>query len=185
MYRHILLTSALALSLSACAKKSVDNETPVLTTSDVEIEYNDISTDLSDAALAPDDQIYSNQLGDIEPGTQEDLVSTTGDRVFYDYNSDELEANAKRTVEGQVAWLMQYPNTNVLIEGHADERGTREYNLALAERRAIAVKNYMLRLGVNANRVNVISYGKEHPEFLDSNDIAWAKNRRAVTVVIR
>lgn len=117
------------------------------------------------------------------PGTQEDLVASVGDRVFFGYDSSELDATSRQTLDRQAAWLRTYPNTRVMIEGHADERGTREYNLALGERRANAVKNYLLALGIDGNRVDTISYGKERPAVLGSDETAWSRNRRGVMVV--
>ncbi len=119
----------------------------------------------------------------IRPGTQDDLAANVGDRVFFGYNSSTLSAEGQKTLERQAAWLQQYPNASVTIEGHADERGTREYNLALGERRAAAAKKYLTGLGVNASRVSTISYGKERPAVVGDNESAWSQNRRAVTVV--
>lgn len=112
-----------------------------------------------------------------------DLVVNVGDRVFFDFDKYNLKPDARETLERQAAWLKRYPAVTVAIEGHADERGTREYNLALGERRANAAKDYLLALGINPNRVSTISYGKERPAVAGSNETAWAQNRRAVTVV--
>jgi peptidoglycan-associated lipoprotein len=117
------------------------------------------------------------------PGTQEDLVVNVGDRVFFGFDKSDLTPEARATLDRQAAWLNQYPRVTISIEGHADERGTREYNLALGERRAEAVKKYLTARGVDANRVATISYGKERPQVLGSNEAAWAQNRRGVTVV--
>ena len=119
----------------------------------------------------------------ITAGTQEDLIVNVGDRVFFEFDSSELTVDAQATLDAQAAWLMQYSDTNITIEGHADERGTREYNLALGEKRAQAVKNYLIGLGINPDRVSTISYGKERPAVVGSNDGAWAQNRRSVTIV--
>lgn len=127
--------------------------------------------------------IYSRGISEVVPGSQEDLVANVGDRVFFDYNSAALDENAQKTLARQAEWLAANPYAVVTIEGHCDERGTREYNLALGERRASAAKNYLLSLGVDRSRVSTISYGKERPEELGSNEEAWAKNRRSVTVV--
>lgn len=117
------------------------------------------------------------------PGTQEDLVVNVGDRVFFGFNKTDLSAEAQATLDRQAAWLKKYPSVKVTVEGHADERGTREYNLALGERRATAAKNYLVAAGIPAARVSTISYGKERPAVVGSNEAAWAQNRRAVTVV--
>ncbi len=117
------------------------------------------------------------------PGSQQDLVVNVGDRVFYDFNKSDLKPEARRTLERQAAWLKQYATVRVTIEGHCDERGTREYNLALGERRANAAKDYLASLGIPTARLSTISYGKERPAVLGSNEAAWSQNRRAVTVV--
>jgi len=117
------------------------------------------------------------------PGSQEDLVVNVGDRVFFGFDQFDLSPEARATLDRQAGWLNQYRGVTVTIEGHADERGTREYNLALGERRANAVKNYLVARGVDANRVSTVSYGKERPAVLGSSEAAWAQNRRGVTVV--
>src|SRR5690606_13012106 len=113
----------------------------------------------------------------------EDLAQNVGDRVFFGYDRYDLAAEARATLEKQATWLQQYPNLVITIEGHADERGTREYNLALGERRANSVKNYLVALGVPASRITTISYGKERPAVVGSDEMAWSQNRRGVTVV--
>ena len=127
--------------------------------------------------------MYSRGLSEIVPGSQEDLVANVGDRVFFEYDSASLSDNAQKTLSHQAQWLGTNAQATITIEGHCDERGTREYNLALGERRAAAVKNYLVSLGVDRSRVSTISYGKERPEELGSTDAVWSKNRRAVTVV--
>ncbi len=121
--------------------------------------------------------------GPAKPGTQEDLVVNVGDRVFFAFNQSDLSSEARATLDRQAAWLKKYGSIKVTVEGHCDERGTREYNLALGERRATAVKNYLVADGIPAARVKTISYGKERPAVLGSNEAAWAQNRRGVTVV--
>lgn len=117
------------------------------------------------------------------PGSQEDLVVNVGDRVFFNFDQYDLTPQGQATLQAQAAWLQQYPNVSLIIEGHADERGTREYNLALGERRAVAVRNYLIALGVSPTRLTTVSYGKERPAVVGSNDSAWAQNRRGVSVV--
>lgn len=119
----------------------------------------------------------------VTPGTQQDLVVNVGDRVFFGYDRYDVSPEGQRVLEMQAEWLKRYPNNNVTIKGHADERGTREYNLALGDRRANAIKNYLTALGVPATRINTISYGKEQPAVMGSNEDAWAQNRRGVTEV--
>ena len=121
--------------------------------------------------------------GVARPGTQEDLVVNVGDRVFFEFNQSDLSEEARATLDRQAAWLKKYSSIDVTIEGHCDERGTREYNLALGDRRAEAAKNYLVADGVSASRIKTISYGKERPAVLGSNEAAWAQNRRGVTVV--
>ncbi len=124
----------------------------------------------------------------IVPGSQEDFIASVGemgDRIFFDTDRFNIDTADQATLQTQAQWLARYPNTRVTVEGHADERGTRDYNLALGERRANAAKNYLASLGVDASRIQTVSYGKERPQALGSNEQAWAQNRRAVTVVIR
>ncbi len=117
------------------------------------------------------------------PGSQEDLVVNVGDRIFFDYDKSDLSPEARATVEALAAWMSSYPASTIGIEGHCDERGTREYNLALGERRASSVHDYLVALGVAPNRLSTISYGKERPAVLGSNEESWAQNRRGVFVV--
>ncbi|MCH7486201.1 MAG: peptidoglycan-associated lipoprotein Pal [Proteobacteria bacterium] len=118
------------------------------------------------------------------PGSQEDLEANVGDRVFFDFDKSSLKPEAQTVLQRQAAWLKSNPSVRVTIEGHCDERGTREYNLALGERRANAVKDYLTALGIDRSRVKTISYGKERPVAMGSNAAAWAQNRRGVTKVI-
>jgi peptidoglycan-associated lipoprotein len=128
--------------------------------------------------------ISSRELaGQPAPGTQEDLAVSVGDRVFFDYDSVVLNAEATSVLDGQAAWLKQYPDVVITIEGHADERGTTEYNLALGDRRANAVRNYLMALGIDQERILTISYGEERPADPGHTDSAWGQNRRAVTTV--
>ena len=117
------------------------------------------------------------------PGSAEDFVVNVGDRVLFGLNRFDLSPDARTTVENQVTWLKRFPGVTITVEGHTDERGTREYNLALGERRANSVRDYMIALGVDPNRVKTISYGKERPVDPASNEEAWSRNRRGVTVV--
>lgn len=119
----------------------------------------------------------------IVPGSQEDLVVSVGDRVLFEFNMYSLKRDARKTLERQAAWLKANPSVTFAIEGHADERGTREYNLALGERRANSVKDYLASLGINPARMKTISYGKERPVAIGSTQAAWGQNRRGVTRV--
>ncbi len=128
--------------------------------------------------------IASSELqGQPQPGTQQDLEVSVGDRVFFDYDSSVLSPTATQTLDKQAAWLKRYPDVVVTVEGHTDERGTREYNLALGDRRANAVKSYLVALQVGPDHILTISYGEERPVDPGHDEAAWAKNRRAVTVV--
>lgn len=106
-----------------------------------------------------------------------------GDRVFFETNRSDLTPQARAVLERQAQWLATYGSVTITVEGHADERGTRQFNLALANRRASAVRDYLVALGVPSSRLNVVSYGKERPAVLGSNPQAWAQNRRGVTVI--
>jgi peptidoglycan-associated lipoprotein len=117
------------------------------------------------------------------PGSQEDLVANVGDRVFFDFDRSSIRADQRPVLERQAAWMARHPEVQVAVEGHADERGTREYNLALGQRRANAARDVLVAGGVSSARVSTISYGKDRPASLGSNEEAWAQNRRAVTVV--
>lgn len=125
----------------------------------------------------------NSALNQVKMGSAADFAVNVGDRVFFGYDRSELTAEARATLDKQAAWLKKYPRKSVTVEGHADERGTREYNLALGERRANAVKNYLAAAGVPKASLHVISYGKERPQVLGANEAAWAQNRRGVTVV--
>ena len=134
----------------------------------------------ADAAPGAPGGISRSELG---PGSQQDLAATAGDRVFFDYDRSEITPEGRVILERQAQWLKRYPNVTVTIEGHTDERGTREYNISLGERRAETVKNVLIALGIPASRIATISYGKERPEVPHSDEASFAQNRRAVTVV--
>jgi peptidoglycan-associated lipoprotein len=116
-------------------------------------------------------------------GSQEDLNKQYGDRVFFDTDKSNIRADAAKTLDGWSQWLTKNPGVTMVIEGNCDERGTREYNFALGERRANSVKNYLIARGVNPQRLSTVSYGKERPAVMGSTEEAWAKNRRAAAVV--
>ncbi|MBT5267697.1 MAG: peptidoglycan-associated lipoprotein Pal [Rhodospirillaceae bacterium] len=117
------------------------------------------------------------------PGSSEEFVVDIGDRVYFGFDQYDLTADARTTLERQAFWLRKYPSKTITVEGHCDERGTREYNLALGERRANAVKDYLLALGIDGSRVKTLSYGKERPVAFGSNEEAWGLNRRGVTAL--
>jgi peptidoglycan-associated lipoprotein len=123
------------------------------------------------------------------PGSQEDLVANVGDRIFYDFDRSSVKgsgprtANNMTTLDKQSAWLAQWKQNNVQIAGNADERGTAEYNIALGQKRANAARDYLVAKGVAGNRISTISYGKDRPVALGSNEDAWSQNRNAITSV--
>ncbi|WP_420407166.1 peptidoglycan-associated lipoprotein Pal [Hoeflea sp.] len=121
--------------------------------------------------------------GNATPGSQQDFTVNVGDRIFFDTDSSVIRADAASTLDRQAQWLNQYPTYRITIEGHADERGTREYNLALGARRAAATKQYLASRGVAVNRINTISFGKERPVAVCDDISCWSQNRRAVTVL--
>jgi peptidoglycan-associated lipoprotein len=121
--------------------------------------------------------------GKAVPGSQQDLAQNVGDRVFFGYDQYELSSEARAVLDRQAQWLRQYANVTVTIEGHADERGTREYNLALGDRRASSVKKYLMARGIPEIRIATVSFGKERPAITGSGESSWAQNRRGVTMI--
>ena len=172
--KNAFLILAACLVLSACAtKKEVAVDTSTSTQSST------TSTD-SESIVSPGNQMQ----GDVYVGTEgvKYLADGVPDRVFFATNESILTTKSRDTLRKQAAWLRKNSSINVVVEGHADERGTREYNLALGERRANAVKDYLMTYGISSNRISVISYGKERPVDSGSDPLAWSKNRRSVTV---
>ena len=159
-----MIAAITMLAVGACAKKVPDQLPP-----------------------APDGtgtDIGSN-TGGVVPGSQQDFIANvSSDRIFFGFDQYNVDAEDQATLQSQAQWLARNPAVRVTLEGHADERGTRDYNIALGERRANAAKNYLATLGIDPSRIDVISYGQERPAALGSNEEAWAQNRRAVTVVI-
>ena len=151
---NLILASIFALLLSACAQQAA--------------------------------KIDSQIQGDVYTGTDtvEYLADGVPDRVFFATNESVLTTASRETLRKQAAWLRKNSDINVVLEGHADERGTREYNLALGERRANAVKDYLMTYGISGKRISVISYGKERPVNTESTPLAWSQNRRSVTVKV-
>lgn len=168
--RNVLLMSVALVSLAACS-------------SDEDKAVDTSMNGMNNGVVAQDPNGMAAPVNGVVPGSQQDLVVNIGDRVFFGYDQTDLSPEARATLDRQIAWLGQYPNVTVTIEGHADERGTREYNLALGERRATAVRNYLMSQGVDGARINTISYGKERPAVAESSPSGWAQNRRGVTVV--
>ena len=169
----ILGAAAIALAVSGCAKRTPPPETPPVT---------------DQAPVGPGGEAVAP--GDVEltelPAQQADLIAKAGsDTVYFGTDEHILDESAKATLAGQARRLLANPNGRAPIEGHCDERGTREYNMALGERRANAAKDFLLSQGVPAARLLVTSWGKERPVAAGSNEEAWAQNRRAVTVLVR
>jgi peptidoglycan-associated lipoprotein len=164
----ILMIAASLLALGACAKKPPKELPPA-------------PVDTTTGPATP----QNTGMG-VLPGSQEDFVATvSSDRIFFDTDSSEVDGPDQTTLQSQAAWLSKYPDKRITIEGHCDERGTREYNLALGERRANATKNALAALGVATARITTVSYGKERPDAVGSDEEAYAKNRRAVTVTVQ
>ena len=136
------------------------------------------STSSASASTAADSE--SSYSYDTDPRT---ALIKVGDRVLFGYDSSELDDEDRSVLDNQAEFLNQNPSLKVTIEGHCDERGTREYNLALGEKRASSVKDYLTSLGINSDRISVVSYGKERPQVLGSNKAAWTMNRRSVTTI--
>jgi peptidoglycan-associated lipoprotein len=165
----ITLAAALLATVGACSRRAPQELPPA------PVDENAGAGDLNGGGA-----------GAVIPGSQADFVaSISADRVFFDTDAYNIDATDRATLDSQATWLRRYPNVRVLVEGHADERGTRDYNLALGQRRAEAARNYLVSIGIPANRVDVISYGKERPEAIGSDEQSWAQNRRAVTVTIQ
>jgi peptidoglycan-associated lipoprotein len=128
-------------------------------------------------------QTSETQTSSVVSGSEQDLKVNVGDTVHFEFNAYNIKEEDKGTLQRQATWLQKYPAVRVTVEGDCDERGTREYNLALGARRANAVKEYLVSLGVSSGRVDTISYGKEHPICTESTDDCWAQNRRGTTSV--
>ncbi len=159
-----------ALAIAGCSKKAPE-----------ELPPPPAGTEDTGTVIDP------NAVGTVAvPGSQADFVSRiSADRVYFDTDQYNIDGQDQTTLQSQATWLAQYPQVRVTIEGHADERGTRDYNIALGERRANAAKNALSALGVDPSRISTVSYGKERPQSLGSDESAWAQNRRAVTVTVQ
>ncbi len=162
-------TLASAIALAGCASNQPPEELPP--------QPAPVSTPAPTPAPTPTGPV---------PGSYEDFLAKMSGRnvIFFDTDKFDIDATDAAALRAQAEWLQRYPARTATIEGHCDERGTRDYNLALGERRANAAKNYLVSLGVDAARLRVVSYGKERPVALGSNEQAWAQNRRAATIII-
>ena len=165
---NVALVSALVLT-AACTKKKVEDLPPPPPAAAPAPNYEA-------PAPAPSNTMI--------PGSRADFLQQAGtDTVHFATDSSDVDSEAQSILSRQAQWLAKFPNVSVTVEGHADERGTREYNLALGDRRANSAKNFLVQAGVSASRISVISYGKERPVATGSDEGSWAQNRRAVTVV--
>jgi peptidoglycan-associated lipoprotein len=166
---HTLMVATALIAVAGCAKKPPEQLPPQ-----------------PDAAPINEAAPVDPNAGAPQPGSQAHFVANvSSDRVFFDTDQSDIDAEDQATLQSQAAYLKQYSQVRVTIEGHADERGTREYNLALGERRANSAKNYLAAQGIDAGRISTISYGKERPEATGSDESSWARNRRAVTVTVQ
>lgn len=171
-WRVAAIAAALALT-AGCGKKAPKELPPP-------------PQESTDASTGPEDASPGGVGTEVLPGSRGDFLQSVGlggDRVFFDTDQYDLDDRDRATLDAQAAWLQRHGGVRVTLEGHCDERGTRDYNLALGDRRANAAKNYLAARGVSPSRMTVISYGKERPEALGSDEDAWAQNRRAVTVL--
>ena len=167
--------SAAVAALAACAPKpKVEPTVPVEPSQPTAPQY----------PTAPTGPVTGGNVGAAAPGSEQDFVVNVGDRVYFDLDSYSVRPEAQPRLDAQAAWLARYPQVTVRIEGNADERGTREYNLALGARRAEAVRTYLIQRGVPAGRIDTISFGKERPIAEGSNESAWAQNRNAHTAIV-
>lgn len=166
-----IVVATMALVIAGCAKKRPEVLPPAPVDQNAGVDPNAGQTQPTDGAIAP--------------GSDADFRrSVTSNTVHFGLDQYDIDPEARAILDSQAAWLQRYPNVRLTIEGHCDERGTREYNLALGDRRANAAKNYLAARGVTADRMTVISYGKERPAALGSDDASYAQNRRAVTIVL-
>jgi peptidoglycan-associated lipoprotein len=135
------------------------------------------------AACSNDQQAAAPATTTVTPGSVADFRQNVGDRVFFDTDASTVREDGRQTLNKQAEWLKKYTNYQITVEGHCDERGTREYNLALGERRANAARQYLIAQGIPAARIKTVSFGKERPDPVGSDEAAWSRNRRAVTAL--
>jgi peptidoglycan-associated lipoprotein len=173
MFQRLLTVFAVAFLFAAC-------ETAPKVTGDSASGSSSGSASSSSSASGGSTSSASTTETQMSPA---DKLAQVGNTVFFGFDSAELSAEAQGTLDRQAAFLNVNPTLMIVVEGHADERGTREYNLALGDRRAVAVRDYLLAKGLNSARVRTVSYGKERPAVVGSNEDSWAKNRRAATVL--
>jgi peptidoglycan-associated lipoprotein len=163
---------ATVLALGACSSDSVDQGN---------VTSSGRTSDMAGGRPQSQQLTAAERMAQIE----QELQAQVGDRVFFGTDAIDLNTQARQTLERQVAFLKRYPDIRLQIQGHADERGTREYNLALGDRRANSVKEFFLANGISSARLATVSYGKERPEGVGANEDSWARNRRAVSVIVK
>ena len=180
-YFKIFIVSILLLNFISCANK--DQESLLLDAQGGNTEQNDT---LTEEIEITDNTAQAIEMEEIELTVEEKLASElveVGDRIFFGYDESIITDQSAETLQQQYQFLIRNPDLSITITGHCDERGTREYNLALGERRASAAKNYLISLGINSNRISVISYGKEKPAVEGHDETAWTQNRTAITFI--
>jgi peptidoglycan-associated lipoprotein len=174
--RQFALTISMVALVAACGKKAEPPAPVVPPQTQTQTQPT--------GPTGPSVDTGSVSASTITPGSLQDLIATVGsDRVFFGYDSADLDSSAQEQLRRQAAWMQKNGGVRITVEGHCDERGTREYNLALGDRRAESVRGYLVSLGVPGGRVATISYGKERPDAVGSDDDSYAKNRRGVTVI--
>ena len=181
MRRLMMTTASFALLIGAAACSSTPKPAPV-----EEVAVVETVPEVVEPVTAP--PVVSEPIAPVATGPARGSVSdfqvNVGDRVFFDLDQYRLSADAQEILKRQAAWLSSYPGVSIMVAGNCDERGTREYNLALGERRASIVKNYLVDLGVDPARIQTVSYGKERPLAVGSNEGAWAQNRNGFTQIV-
>jgi peptidoglycan-associated lipoprotein len=174
--KYFALVLGIAATLAACSKKAALPEPIVVPQQQTQPQPT--------APVSPAVNTGNVSASTLRPGSLEELTSVAGsDRVLFGYDSSDIDGAAQEILRKEAGWLQKNNGVRINIEGHCDERGTREYNLALGDRRAESVKSYLVSLGVSAGRINTVSYGKERPEQVGSDDTSYAANRRGVTVI--
>ncbi len=182
MFKPLFTLFAATFLLAACETASTISEEAAGTSSADATASSASSTASASSSSSSSASAASNADNSALEAARAEMVSI-GDTVLFGYDSSQLSADAMATLDAQAALLNAKPSFRVKVEGHADERGTREYNLALGERRASAARDYLVAKGVDGSRIRIVSYGKERPAAVGSNEEAWAKNRRSVTVL--
>ena len=186
MFNRLLTICAATLLLAACETASMDSNEVVGSSSEASSGSDAAASASSNTSSSSSSSSSSSGSGsasaDAMPSPNE-LLAKVGSTVYFDYDQSTLTSEAQATLDRQAAFLKANPSVRIVIEGHCDERGTREYNLALGDRRASAARDYLVAKGVNASRLTTISYGKERPEIGGSNETSWALNRRAMSKI--